>query len=185
MSSSSEPLANSSAPRPTDPAAPLARRRGRGIPFGYVVVGIIAVGIAVLIVATASSGRYELEVGAVATAPEQFDDKNVRVRGQIKEGSIVATIEEGRPVTRFTLVDEHGHELPIVSRESPPDNFEGGKSCIVEGRYSQAAGSVESTRLTMKCPSKYEAEGNGPAASEDLYERYRTAPAEPGAAPRS
>jgi len=151
----------------------------RGIPFGYIVMGLVAVGIGVLIVATATGGRYELEVGQVATAPDRFDDKDVRVRGQIKEGSIVAGMEDGRPLTRFTLVDGNGHELPIVSRESPPDNFEGGKSCIVEGRFTKEGGAVESTRLTMKCPSKYEAEGNTPAASDDLYDRYRKSPGEP------
>lgn len=174
MSSTAESLA--SPPRP-------ARR---GIPFGYIVIALVVGGIAVLIVATASGGRYELEVGQVATAPEKFDDKNVRVRGQIKEGSIVASTEEGRPLTRFVLVDESGHELPIVTRDSPPDNFEGGKACIVEGRFDRDTGHVESTRLTMKCPSKYEAEGNTPGGSEDLYQRYRNAPADqaPGG-PRS
>lgn len=162
-----------------------SRPTRRGIPFGYVVIALIVGGIAVLIVATASGGRYELEVGQVATAPEKFADKNVRVRGQIKQGSIVASTENGRPLTRFVLVDESGHELPIVTRDSPPDNFEGGKACIVEGRFDQDSGHVESTRLTMKCPSKYEAEGNTPAASEDLYQRYRSAPTDPAGGPRS
>jgi len=162
------------------------RARRHGVPFGYIVMALVVAGIGVLIVATASGGRYELEVGQVATAPEKFDAKNVRVRGQIKEGSIVTSNQDGHPLTRFLLVDEKGHELPIVTRESPPDNFEGGRSCIVEGRYSQADGQVESTRLTMKCPSKYEAEGNGPAKGDDLYQRYRKSPAEPAqGGPRS
>lgn len=159
-----------------------AKPRARGIPFGYIVAAIIVAGIAVLIVATVSGGRYELLVGQVTTAPEKFDDKDVRVRGQIKEGSIRATTENGRPLTMFTIVDEHGNELPVVSRESPPDNFEGGKSCIVEGRYSKEAG-LESTRLTMKCPSKYEANDGKPAADGDLYQRYKSSP--PAEGPRS
>lgn len=163
---------------PVSPAKP----RQRGIPFGYVVAAIVVAGIAVLIIATVSGGRYELQVGQVTTAPEKFDDKDVRVRGQIKEGSIRTTTENGRPLTMFTIVDEHGNELPVVSRESPPDNFEGGKSCIVEGRYSQAGG-LESTRLTMKCPSKYEATDGHPAAEGDLYQRYKSAP--PADGPRS
>jgi cytochrome c-type biogenesis protein CcmE len=155
----------------------------RSLPFGYVVVGLIAAGIAVLLVTTASGGRYELEVGQVVTTPEKFVNKNVRVRGQIKAGSIFATIEYGRPLTRFTVVDEHGHELAVVSRESPPDNFEGGKSCIVEGKYTED-GLLESTRLTMKCPSKYEADGQQPGTGAGgLYEQYKTAPAPTG--PRS
>ena len=109
----------------------------------------------------------------MATAPERFSGSEVRVRGQIKEGSIVATTINGQPLTRFTLVDENGHELPIVSNESPPDNFEGGKSCIVEGKLTDNASHVESSRISMKCPSKYEAEGATPAASNDkLRERY-------------
>jgi cytochrome c-type biogenesis protein CcmE len=178
MSSSAEPASS----RPRRPAS----ARG-GIPFGYVVVGLVVIGIGILIVATVTGGRYELEVGQVATASASFHEKNVRVRGQIKEGSIATGVVEGRPMTRFTIVDENGHELRVVSRESPPDNFEGGKSCIVEGRYSDTDGVVESTRLTMKCPSKYEAEGNRPKTSDDLYERYRKAPAPAaqGAAPRS
>ena len=162
MSTSADTL-SSSAPRPVR----------RGLPFGYIVIGIIVVGIGALIVATASGGRYELEVGVVATAPERFAGSEVRVRGQIKEGSIVATTINGQPLTRFTLVDENGHELPIVSNESPPDNFEGGKSCIVEGKLTDSASHVESTRISMKCPSKYEAEADAPAASNDkLRERY-------------
>jgi cytochrome c-type biogenesis protein CcmE len=155
----------------------------RGIPFGYIVIGLIAAGIVALLFGTASGGRYELEVGQVVTTPDKFADKNVRVRGQIKDGSIVATNENGRPLTRFSIVDEHGHELPIVSRESPPDNFSAGKSCIVEGKYTES-GILESTRLTMKCPSKYEADGQSPGTGAGgLYEQYKTAPAESG--PRS
>lgn len=179
MSSTTETTSAERSPSPR-PAS-----RG-GIPFGYIVAAIVVIGIGVLIVATVSGGRYELVVGQVATAPDSFDGKSLRVRGQIKEGSISSGLDNGQPVTRFTLVDENGHELKVVTRESPPNNFEGGKMCIVEGRYDGAAGTVESTRLTMKCPSKYEAEGNGPKSSDDLYERYRKAPSEsaPGA-PRS
>lgn len=161
MSTSAETIAN--AKRPVR----------RGLPFGYIVIGIIAVGIGALIVATASGGRYEIEVGQVASAPERFAGSEVRVRGQIKEGSIVATTTNGQPLTRFTLVDENGHELPVVSHASPPDNFEGGKSCIVEGKLTDNGAYVESSRISMKCPSKYEAEGQTPAASNDkLRERY-------------
>ena len=157
------------------------------IPFGYIVAALVVAGLVVVFVATASGGRYELDVSQVATAPEKFDGKNLRVRGQIKEGSIVATSEGGRPLTRFVLIDESGHELPIVSRESPPDNFEGGKSCIVEGKYTKTGehGEVESTRLTMKCPSKYEAEGGAGKGADDLYQRYKQAPADPNAGPKS
>jgi cytochrome c-type biogenesis protein CcmE len=156
----------------------------RTLPFGYIVIGLIATGIVLLLLTTASGGRYELEVGQVVTAPEKYVNKNVRVRGQIKDGSIFATIEEGRPMTRFTVVDEHGHELDIVSRESPPDNFEGGKSCIVEGKYSED-GHLESTRLTMKCPSKYEADGQSPGTGAGgLYEQYKSTPPAP-TGPRS
>jgi cytochrome c-type biogenesis protein CcmE len=166
----------------TESLATSAPKRG-GIPFGYIVIALIAAGIVVLLVTTASGGRYELEVGQVVTAPEKYLGKSVRVRGQIKDGSIFASVVDGRPLTRFTVVDEHGHELPIVSHESPPDNFEGGKSCIVEGRYSEE-GHVESTRLTMKCPSKYEAEGQTPGSGAGgLYEQYKTAPK--GTGPRS
>lgn len=160
-----------------------ARAPRRGIPFGYIVIALVAAGLVVLLVATASGGRYELEVGQVVTAPEKYEGKNVRVRGQIKEGSIFASMKDGRPLTKFTVVDEHGHELPIVSRDSPPDNFEGGKSCIVEGRYTED-GHLESTRLTMKCPSKYEADGQTPGTGAGgLYEQYKSAPKPAG--PRS
>lgn len=143
--------------------------------FGYIVVGLVVAGIAVLIATTASGGRYELEVGSVVTAPEKYEGKNVRVRGTIKDGSIFADVVEGRPLTRFVVVDEHGNELPVISRESPPDNFEGGKSCIVEGRY-ESTGHLESTRLTMKCPSKYEADGQPGTGADGLYEQYKSAP---------
>lgn len=179
INAETEPLADSPA-RPSKPGRPAAKK---GIPFGYIVTAIIVGGVAVMLIATASGGRYELDVGQVVTAPEKFADKNVRVRGQIKDGSIVATTVDGKPLTKFSIIDEHGHELPIVSRDSPPDNFEGGKSCIVEGKYT-AGGFVESTRLTMKCPSKYEAEGQHPGTGADgMYQQYKSTPGESG--PRS
>src|SRR5262245_33966174 len=104
---------SSSADSISTPAKARPERRA-GIPFGYIVIALVVAGIAVLILATVSGGRYELEVGAVATAPEKFAEKNVRVRGQIKEGSIVSTAEGGRPLTRFTLVDAEGHELKVM-----------------------------------------------------------------------
>jgi len=116
------------------------------------------------------------------TEPERYHNKNVRVRGRIKQGSIVASIEDGRPLTHFTLLGENSKELAIISREEPPDSFEAGKMCIVEGRmfdWGRTDGySLEATRITTKCPSKYAAEGDEvPSGAADLYEQYRSVPA--------
>lgn len=152
----------------------------RGIPFGYIVIGLVVLGIVVLIAATTSGGRYELEVGQVVDSSEKYLGKNLRVRGQIKEGSIFSTIENGSPLTRFVIADEHGQELTIVTHDTPPDNFEPGKSCIIEGQYTEE-GHVESTRITMKCPSKYETDdGQIDPSNEDLYQKYRNAPSQAG-----
>ena len=53
-----------------------AKPRARGIPFGYIVAAIIVAGIAVLIVATVSGGRYELLVGS--------SSRDIRLTGAVE-----------------------------------------------------------------------------------------------------
>ena len=103
--------------------------------FAYplIIGGILAVGLVFVFISTASGGQYALEVGQVATSPERYDGKRVRLVGHIKAGSTQELVTAGQPELHFAIIDEQGHEVAVVYQQSRPDAYEEGRSCIVEG----------------------------------------------------
>ena len=128
--------------------------------FAYPVIigGILAVGLVFVFISTASGGQYALEVGQVATSPERYDGKRVRLVGHIKAGSTQELVTAGQPELHFAIIDEQGHEVAVVYQQSRPDAYEEGRSCIVEGTLTEGGMRLDAQKLTVKCPSKYQTE---------------------------
>ena len=133
-------------------------------PFGIFVLLIVVVGAGLVVVATASGGQYALDISAIVEAPAKFENQKVRVLGTIADGSTKSVATGGKTETHFAIVDDKAHRLNVVFREAVPDAYKEGRSCIAEG-VIQADGSLLCTRLTVKCPSKYQEEGKGVGGS--------------------
>jgi len=84
-----------------------------------------------------SVGRAVQVAGALATDSADYDD----VTGYL----------------HFTLVDEEsGDRLPVRYEGLKPANFEEAISIVAIGRYDDASGEFQASKLLVKCPSKYQ-----------------------------
>jgi len=97
-----------------------------------------------------SSATYYYTVGEFATQQSTFADKNVRVAGNVTEG----TIERQGTNLKFTMSDGP-NDLNVVYKGVIPDTFKAGIQAVVLGKLN-SDGIFEATELLAKCPSKYE-----------------------------
>ncbi len=91
---------------------------------------------------------------------------------QVDGGKIIAI--EGLAPLKFTvgIPSDEASRITVVSTQPVPENFKVDLDVSIRGEFDQAAGVFHATRVTTKCPSRYE-------ASEAVYEggtEYAPAP---------
>ena len=57
----------------------------RGPSVGFIIGAVVVIGLALVILATASGGQYAVAIEQVASQPEKFQDQKIRVVGHIKD----------------------------------------------------------------------------------------------------
>lgn len=94
-----------------------------------------------------------LDASELANYPDKYDGDNLRVRGNVKVGSV---IREGREA-RFIL-ELDNKEIPVhfTGKNLLPDAFKEGIKARVDGKYK--SGVLVADHVEAKCASKYEAE---------------------------
>ena len=97
-----------------------------------------------------SSATYYYTVSEFAAQQSNFADKNVRVAGNVTDG----TIERQGTTLKFTMA-EGSNNLKVVYKGVVPDSFKAGIQAVVLGKLN-SEGIFEATELLAKCPSKYE-----------------------------
>lgn len=169
----------------TPPAKKGAPAKSSG--YGLIVGIIVAIGVALVVFVTTSGGQSELTIVKVTSAPEKYDNRKLRVVGTIKQGSTKSVSQNGQSETQFALIDELGNELQVVYHQALPDPYKEGRSAIVEGTYASntTGGVVDASKLTVKCPSKYQSEDGSPIDNDEYKKRYMSDQAPAGPGPRS
>ena len=79
----------------------------------------------------------------------------VQVNGVLADKSYV--LKSNEQYLSFRLKDEKGEVLPVEYHGIIPGNFDQATSIVAIGRYHD--GTFEADQLLVKCPSKYQAEG--------------------------
>ncbi len=104
-----------------------------------------------------SSATYYYTVSEFTALGDSIYGENVRVNGQVVDGSVEQDITER--TLRFIIVDleEDEDSLPIVYQGIPPDTFQAGREVVIEG-YLNSSGVFNADNILAKCPSKYEPE---------------------------
>ena len=97
-----------------------------------------------------SSATYYYTVSEFAEQQSNFADRNVRVAGNVTDG----TIERQGTTLKFTMA-EGQNSLSVVYKGMVPDSFKAGIEAVVLGKLN-SEGIFEATELLAKCPSKYE-----------------------------
>lgn len=91
----------------------------------------------------------------VSIAEARSSDRSVQVHGFLKE----VQGYDGNGHFRFIIVDDEGDELLIVYDRPRPANFEQATGFVVNGRYDPAADFFRANKVLVKCPSKYQEQG--------------------------
>jgi cytochrome c-type biogenesis protein CcmE len=137
-----------------------AERPSRGLSPTVRVVGILVLlgsAVAFLLFGSSASDAfvYSKLVDQVVTAPAEFAGRELRVEGQLKQGSV--QFREEPCEWRFVL-EKNGKEMPVRFPQCVvPDTFRDnmGISATVQGKIS-ADGSFLANQVVPRCPSKYE-----------------------------
>lgn len=103
-----------------------------------------------------SSATYYYEVSEFLAQGNSIYDENVRVNGQVADGSVEQ--EAQGTILRFTVIDiEEEGSLPVFYQGVAPDTFKEGSEVVVEG-HLDSDGIFQADIILAKCPSRYEPE---------------------------
>ena len=115
---------------------------------GYIVAAILA---AAFLVLGVTSFKKTL-TPYVSFDVAQKTRGSVQVMGSLEKGS--ESYDADRQQLSFSILDDHGRNLPVVYRGIKPANFRDALSIVAIGRYE--AGALHAEKLLVKCPSKYQ-----------------------------
>jgi cytochrome c-type biogenesis protein CcmE len=121
-------------------------------PARLVIALSVAGVLAVFLVYVAVAGN-----GTAQVSPSQLNGRTSQVvlTGKVVTGSVAELRDEG---VRFRLRDVEGaSSVPVVYRDSPPDQFKAGRDLSVRGRLHDGVFVGEQGTMVTKCPSKYQA----------------------------
>ncbi|PLX65903.1 MAG: cytochrome c biogenesis protein CcmE [Denitrovibrio sp.] len=99
---------------------------------------------------------YYLEVSEVLENPAKFNEKGMRVSGDVVTGTITKDFK--KQYLEFDIADADGKAMKVIYNGIIPDTFKEDIQVIVEGRYDQEAKYFKAASVLTKCPSKYETE---------------------------
>jgi cytochrome c-type biogenesis protein CcmE len=170
-------------PEPVAAAPAPARRRAAPAPTWWeripvwvkigVIFGVLGGGVVFLLSGTGASDAfvYSKLVDEVMVAPDDFVGRELRVEGQLRQGS-VRFVDEPSCEHTFVL-HRGGHEMPVrFPRCVVPDTFRDDMpvDVVVQGQL-QTNGTFLANEVIPRCPSKYDMEErarNGEQAPHSL-----------------
>lgn len=129
------------------------QRHGKGVSVWFVLGLLLTIGaVAYIIFDGAEDAVFAYTVDQAVGQKTDLVGKKFRVRGDVKEGTIVAT--PGTLESRFDLVKND--EIITIRYDKPlPDTFKAGMEVIAEGQMG-SDGVLVADNIIAKCPSKYE-----------------------------
>jgi cytochrome c-type biogenesis protein CcmE len=140
----------------SEAAEPAGKGLSPAIKVGAIVV-LLGAAVAFLIFGSTASDAfvYSKLVNEVMSNPAQFAGRELRVEGQLKQGSI--KFREDPCEWRF-VIEKAGKEMPVQFPQCVvPDTFRDGMgiSVTVQGKLT-ADGGFLANQVVPRCPSKYE-----------------------------
>jgi len=139
--------------------------------FPVVIVVLVVAGLLAVLLSSKDGGAYDLSLAELLEDPSQFIGREVRVNGTIEKNSFRERKGEGDKIDiEFAINNVEGQRLLVRYHQILPDAFQEGREVIVAGKL-QDANTIDCSRLTVKCPSKYKDEKTADAKK---WEEYRT-----------
>jgi cytochrome c-type biogenesis protein CcmE len=139
-------------------------RPSRKILSGIVTLGLLVGGVAYLFASSAGEAfEYYKHVDEITAQPAQWEHKHVQMHGFVLPGSIMKRLDKEHSTIeyKFTAVN-CGQKVEVRYAGTVPDTFKDRAEVVCKGTF--ADGKFEAREISAKCPSKYQAKPDGPAA---------------------
>jgi len=125
--------------------------------------GSLLAAVAVLILTRPAEGVLEyVYVDKVVDAPDRFAGRNIKVHGNVVVGTLHQDPDDGE---YHFVIEFRGKRLEVVYDDLLPDTFAEGGEVVLTGKLDDNGGTLRSSEMSAKCPSKYEEEPGLPQAS--------------------
>jgi cytochrome c-type biogenesis protein CcmE len=145
--------------------SPPLSKSTRKIISGVLTLGLLIGGISYLFASSAGEAfEYYKHVDEIMANPGQWEHKHVQMHGFVVPGSIKKRIaKENQQVEyKFTVVN-CGKEIEAHYAGTVPDTFKDRAEVVLKGTL--ADNKFDAHDISAKCPSKYQARLDGPAAT--------------------
>ena len=142
-------------------------RPKRKILSGLVTLGLLIGGVVYLFASSAGEAfEYYKHVDEIMANPTQWQNKHVQMHGFVVPGSIYKKLDKEHQQIeyKFTAVN-CGKEMQVRYSGTVPDTFKDRAEVVVKGSIVEGGTRFEAREISAKCPSKYQARPDGPAAT--------------------
>jgi cytochrome c-type biogenesis protein CcmE len=172
-------------------------KKGERKIFPIIIVGLVF-GIAILIVGSSAStvGTATPDAEKIFNSPQKFLGRAVQLEGTIAEGSVRTDKDQFDIYFDLMFPGEETRRITVHYTKTLPDPFKIGRvavaegvlnrsSCQSDGRCSGTLGPckttkdcagalwIEGSKLTVKCPSKYQEEQGQDTLDDEKIKKYR------------
>jgi cytochrome c-type biogenesis protein CcmE len=140
-------------------------KAARKIISGLVTLGLLVGGVVYLFASSAGEAfEYYKHVDELMAQPAQWEHKHVQVHGFVVPGSIMKKLDKEHQQIEYKFRAVNcGKELEVRYAGTVPDTFKDRAEVVCKGTLSD--GKFEAREISAKCPSKYQARPDGPAAT--------------------
>jgi cytochrome c-type biogenesis protein CcmE len=121
-----------------------------------IVVSVLVIGGGLVYLVASSFGEemvYYKTVDELLAERHRFEGQEVRVNGQLVEGSLLR--KPGTDRFRFEMA-KNGEILEVSYSGIVPDTVEPGREILVQGKLTPGEKKLIASEILTKCPSKYE-----------------------------
>jgi cytochrome c-type biogenesis protein CcmE len=132
---------------------------------GIVTLGLLIGGVAYLFASSAGEAfEYYKHVDEIMAQPGQWEHKHVQMHGFVVPDSIKKRFDKEHSQIEYKFMAVNcGKEMEVRYAGTVPDTFKNRAEIVVKGTIVD--GTFEARDISAKCPSKYAAKPDGPAAT--------------------
>jgi len=140
-------------------------RPNRKLISGIVTLGLLVGGVAYLFASSAGEAfEYYKHVDEVMSEPTRWEGKHLQMHGFVVPESIKRRIDTAHQQIEYKFrATNCGPEVEVRYAGTVPDTFKDRAEVVVKGTLGD--GRFDAREISAKCPSKYQARPDGPAAT--------------------
>lgn len=140
-------------------------RQRRKIISGLITLTLLIGGVIYLFASSAGEAfEYYKHVDEIMANPHQWENKHVQMHGFVAPGSIMKRFDKEHQQIEYKFMAVNcGQKMEVRYSGTVPDTFKDRAEVVVKGALGE--GRFEAREISAKCPSKYQARPDGPAAT--------------------